>query len=146
MVGMGFATLENILYTFNGGGFGTALGRAITAVPAHGVFAIVMGSYVGLAKFVPEKRHVYLFQGVGLAVVFHGLYDFFLLQQTYKGLAIISLIALSVGITRARQLVQLSQEMSPFKDVEQRIANEQNEYINNAQNIDNQALDERDLI
>lgn len=117
MVGMGFATLENLLYVFgNQGGFSTALGRAVTAVPAHAAFAIMMGAYVGLAKFIPQKRDKFMFRGILLAVSFHGLYDFFLLQKSFEGLAILSVIALSIAITLARQLIRFNQEISPFKN------------------------------
>ena len=48
MVGMGFATLENILYVSDGG-VGTAILRMFTAVPAHASFAILMGYFLGKA-------------------------------------------------------------------------------------------------
>lgn len=117
MVGMGFATLENILYVIgNHGGVLTALGRAITAVPAHASFAIMMGAYVGLAKFVPERRDEFMLKGILLAIFFHGLYDFFLLQQSIEGLTILSIIALVVAITLARYLIKFNQDVSPFKN------------------------------
>lgn len=118
MIGMGFATLENILYVFNteGGSFALGFGRAFTAVPAHAAFAIMMGSYVGLAKFIPEKRNAYMMSGILLAVFFHGLYDFFLLQKSYEGLALVSILVLSISISLARKLVRMGQDISPFKD------------------------------
>jgi protease PrsW len=148
MIGMGFATLENVLYTFSSGngGWGTAFGRALTAVPAHGVFAVVMGSYVGLAKFVPKKRNAYMLQGVLLAILFHGLYDFFLLQKTYKGLMVLSLLALSVGITLSRRLVRMSQDMSPFINGVPKPEIAQSENIDNTQDVDSQPIDEENLI
>ena len=124
MVGMGFATLENVMYVFNteGGGLGLALGRGLTAVPAHAAFAVMMGAYVGLAKFVPEKRDSYMISGVVLAIFFHGLYDFFLLQKSYEGLALVSILVLSISISLARKLIKMGQEISPFKDVEKKDA------------------------
>ena len=61
MLGLGFATLENVMYVLNAGeaGFSTALGRAFTAVPAHAAFGVLMGAYIGLAKFLPEKATIY---------------------------------------------------------------------------------------
>ena len=117
MVGMGFATLENVLYVLGeNGGISTAIGRAFTAVPAHAAFATMMGAYVGLAKFVPEKRDQYMLTGVVLPVFFHGLYDLFLIQKSFEGLAILSIIALSVAVTLARMLIRFNQEISPFKN------------------------------
>ncbi len=118
MVGMGFATVENLIYVFNAdgeGGIGTAIGRAFTAVPAHAAFAILMGSYMGLAKFVPKRRNTYMFTGLLLAIFFHGLYDFFLLQKVYQGLGVLAIGALVWGISASRQLIGFGQELSPFK-------------------------------
>ena len=118
MVGMGFATVENLLYVFESGdsaSIGTAIGRGLTAVPAHAAFAILMGSYMGLSKFVAERKYFYLFTGLVLAVFFHGLYDFFLLQKVYEGLGALAIGALVWGASAARHLVKFGQELSPFK-------------------------------
>ena len=48
-VSLGFATVENILYTVSGGIF-TGIIRAITTVPAHAFFGIASGYYLSLAK------------------------------------------------------------------------------------------------
>lgn len=80
MVGMGFATVENIGYVFQHG-INTALLRMFLSVPAHGTFAVLMGYFVGKAKFHSEKRFYYLCLGLFWAVFFHGTYDFFLFLQ-----------------------------------------------------------------
>ena len=80
MVGMGFATVENIGYVMQHG-VGTALLRMFLSVPAHATFAILMGYYVGKAKFHPKRRFNNLFSGLFWAVFFHGTYDFFLFLQ-----------------------------------------------------------------
>lgn len=77
MIGMGFATLENIAYVAKYG-IGTGIARMFLSVPAHGAFAVLMGYYAGLAKFVPHKSNSLLFQGLLIAVFFHGTFDFFL--------------------------------------------------------------------
>ena len=142
MVGMGFATLENILYTFGeNGGIATAIGRAFTAVPAHGAFAVMMGAYVGLAKFIPEKRDQYMLTSIALPVFFHGLYDFFLLQKSYEGMAILSIISLSFAITLSRKLIHINQEISPFKNNQNIVDHEDNI----AQNTDHEDIKNEDL-
>jgi RsiW-degrading membrane proteinase PrsW (M82 family) len=80
MIGMGFATVENILYVEQHG-VGTALVRMFLSVPAHATFAILMGYFAGKAKFKPERRKFYLFTGIFWAVFFHGTYDFLLFLQ-----------------------------------------------------------------
>ncbi|MBP6686657.1 MAG: PrsW family intramembrane metalloprotease [Lacibacter sp.] len=80
MIGMGFATVENILYVQQHG-LGTALVRMFLSVPAHATFAVLMGYFAGKAKFKPERRTFYLFTGIFWAAFFHGTYDFFLFLQ-----------------------------------------------------------------
>lgn len=83
MVGMGFATLENILYVQQ---HGIAVGvvRMLFSVPAHATFAIIMGYYLGLAKFENKGKTLYMFLGIFWATFFHGSYDYFLfLEQTW---------------------------------------------------------------
>ena len=75
-IGMGFATLENVLYVMNGD-WNTAVWRMFTAVPAHGTFAVMMGHYSGLAK-LRSPQPVLLSTGLLLAILFHGAYDYFL--------------------------------------------------------------------
>jgi protease PrsW len=151
MIGMGFATLENVLYVLNteGGSFALGIGRAFTAVPAHAAFAVMMGSYVGLAKFIPEKREAYMFSGLVMAVAFHGLYDFFLLQKSYQGLTIVSIIVLSISISLARKLVRMGQDVSPFKDgvaqVDEKKVEDENEILE-GENEKNEDGNEEKLI
>lgn len=48
-VSLGFACIENILYVFSFG-FVTAIMRALTAVPGHTCFAVIMGYFLSKAK------------------------------------------------------------------------------------------------
>lgn len=81
MIGMGFATLENILYVLVRPtdvqlAFQIGMMRMLTAVPAHAIFAISMGYFVGWAKFADQQRNRYLLFGLTSAVFLHGVYDF----------------------------------------------------------------------
>jgi RsiW-degrading membrane proteinase PrsW (M82 family)/N-acetylglutamate synthase-like GNAT family acetyltransferase len=82
MVSMGFATLENILYVFQseaaGQGYQVALMRMFLAVPAHATFGVLMGYQAGKAKFSQHGKTALLLTGLCWAILFHGLYDFFL--------------------------------------------------------------------
>lgn len=53
-ISLGFAAIENVLYIVDGG-LEVAFLRMFTAVPGHAMFAVLMGFYVGLSKFPPEK-------------------------------------------------------------------------------------------
>jgi ribosomal protein S18 acetylase RimI-like enzyme len=83
MVSMGFATLENIVYVIEFG-VSTALMRIFTAVPAHATFGVIMGYYVGKAKFDPQHRKKLLFRGLLGATLAHGFYDSFLFLNENK--------------------------------------------------------------
>jgi RsiW-degrading membrane proteinase PrsW (M82 family) len=80
MVAMGFATLENILYVMEHG-MGTAILRMFLSVPAHACFGIVMGYYLGLARFQSGREGSNIRMGLLLATLFHGFFDFFLFLQ-----------------------------------------------------------------
>ncbi len=80
-ISLGFAGIENILYVFSGG-YSVGIVRALTAVPAHALFGVVMGYYFGLAKFNAKYRGIYLALAFFLPFVFHGLYDFLLMANS----------------------------------------------------------------
>ncbi|PIC04853.1 PrsW family intramembrane metalloprotease [Anoxybacillus flavithermus] len=80
-VSLGFATLENILYLFaNGVEF--AVTRALLPVSSHALFGVIMGFYLGKAKFgLPKKQKNYIWFSFLLPFLFHGIYDYILLTQ-----------------------------------------------------------------
>jgi protease PrsW len=80
MIGMGFATLENIEYVEQFG-LGAGISRFFLAIPAHASFAVLMGYNAGLAKMNPSKSFWLLSKGLMIAVFFHGSFDFFLFLQ-----------------------------------------------------------------
>lgn len=83
MVGMGFATVENIAYVMQYG-YSTAFMRMFLSVPAHASFAIIMGYYMGKAKFAGRRRFLMLLIGLFWASFWHGMYDLFLFLQDNK--------------------------------------------------------------
>jgi len=113
MVSMGFAFVENLLYVFDGG-IQVALIRAITAVPAHAVFAIIMGYFMGIAKFSNHKIKWNLI-GLGLAIIFHGTYDFFLFINFIPGISLGAFVSLIIGIILAKRAIKTHQNNSMFK-------------------------------
>lgn len=113
MVSMGFATLENLLYTFQHG-METGILRAFTAVPAHATFAILMGYFMGKAKF-SKNRKALNFIGLLAAVLFHGAYDFFLFINFIPGISIGAFVSLIIGLVLANKAMKKHQENSIFK-------------------------------
>jgi RsiW-degrading membrane proteinase PrsW (M82 family) len=79
---LGFATLENVCYTIHGG-LGTALLRAVTAVPGHAFLGAIMGYYVGQWRFGdPSARRANLTRALVWPIVLHGVYDAPLMAMT----------------------------------------------------------------
>ncbi|NQX86927.1 MAG: PrsW family intramembrane metalloprotease [Flavobacteriaceae bacterium] len=114
MVSMGFAAVENIAYVLQGG-LSVALLRAFTAVPAHATFGILMGYFMGKAKFETHKRAKLNLKGLALAIIFHGAYDFFLFIDFIPGMYIGAFISLIVGIVFSIKAVKRHQVNSNFK-------------------------------
>jgi RsiW-degrading membrane proteinase PrsW (M82 family) len=85
MVGMGFATVENIEY-IQRFGFHTGVVRFFLSVPAHAAFAILMGYQVGMAKWTPSRSTWLMWKGLLIAVFFHGTFDFFLFLQQNRAI------------------------------------------------------------
>ena len=77
-IGLGFACVENITYVFSYG-FGTGVVRALLSVPGHFLFGVVLGYFLSMAKFHPEKRGTYMISGLLLAMLAHGLFDWLLM-------------------------------------------------------------------
>ncbi|MGB9742845.1 MAG: PrsW family glutamic-type intramembrane protease [candidate division WOR-3 bacterium] len=100
-VALGFATLENILYVFNPGvlgGWRTGILRAFMAVPSHAFYGVLMGFFLGEAKFARSTAEANLLglAGFALAVIAHGLYDFIVIVLPHRPLLTGSLIVFSV--------------------------------------------------
>ena len=117
MVAMGFSTVESLAYA-DRFGLETVLLRAFTAVPAHLVFAIVLGYFVGSAKFDPARRTTLLWRGFGLTVLLHGLYDTLVIQQWFEWLAALATVGLYLCLFFCTQLVREHLENSPFSQRE----------------------------
>jgi protease PrsW len=117
MVSMGFATLENILYG-QANGFTTLVARAFTAVPAHAIFAVAMGFFVGKAKFEdnPKQKALLLLKGLLLSVVIHGIYDFLLMQGEFQILMVMATMLVLVGVFYGQKYIEQQQAISPFRD------------------------------
>ena len=110
VVSLGFATLENILYVFQYG-WGTALLRAVTAVPGHMFDGVIMGQLytmwhiskqisthekyfasIGLIDRIinPERKYTeYIVSALAVPILVHGTYDFL---ATLSGYAVVNII------------------------------------------------------
>jgi RsiW-degrading membrane proteinase PrsW (M82 family) len=90
-IGLGFACVENIGYVFEFG-IGTGIVRALLSVPGHFLFGVVLGYFLSMAKFHPEKRGTYLWTGLLLAMFAHGMFDWLLMITEFLNPAIGTII------------------------------------------------------
>ena len=79
-VGMGFAIFENIKYVLEYG-MVTGILRALTAIPGHCAFAIIMGTFYGSSKYFQSIKNkkmqvLCMLYAIIIPIVGHGLYDF----------------------------------------------------------------------
>jgi ribosomal protein S18 acetylase RimI-like enzyme len=120
MVSMGFATIENVSYVYSYG-YSTGFIRMFLSVPAHASFAVVMGYFVGKAKFYPTKSFRYMITGIFWAVFFHGFFDFFIFLLgspevkpfVSDGLLLAgAIISFVVAIRLSRKHIKLHQQLS----------------------------------
>lgn len=114
IISLGFSAIENILYVAEGG-MSVAILRMFTAVPAHASFGIIMGYYFGLAWQHKEFEWKYKLRGLLSAVMLHGVYDFFLMQQNYPAFWVFSFLGLAVSIKLSLKAMKAHKSASPFK-------------------------------
>lgn len=74
-VSMGFAGVENLLY-ITGPQRMSGFIRAVTAVPAHGMFGLAMGSLLAASRLHFGRVGSALPVALGIAVLMHTAYDF----------------------------------------------------------------------
>ena len=112
VISMAFATVENIFYVLEHG-IGVALIRMFTAIPAHAACAVLMGYYVGIAKFSKNKIW-YLILGLSSAVISHGFYDWFLFQYYMPGLQLLAFVVLIIIVILSFKAIKRHKNNSPF--------------------------------
>ena len=85
-ISLGFACVENIMYVFGNDSYGDAIQtgvlRALLSVPGHFLFAVIMGYFLGMAKFVPERQGKYLLLSLLCPMLAHGLFDYLLMLSS----------------------------------------------------------------
>mgnify|MGYP002624968429 CR=1 FL=1 len=99
-VSLGFALWENIGYVLRYG-FGTAVVRAVTAVPGHACFGVFMGVFYGIAKKYERmgcesESKTFRVLTVVIPVLLHGTYDYIATIETrgYSWIFVVFVLAL----------------------------------------------------
>lgn len=110
-VSLGFALVENVMYVFSGG-LNTGIMRALLSVPAHFLFAVVMGYFFALAKFYRNRTWNMLLAFIA-PMLLHGIFDALLMvaevSETMQGTCLVGFIVFDIvlwkiGKKRLRQL------------------------------------------
>ncbi|NTV84728.1 MAG: PrsW family intramembrane metalloprotease, partial [Bacteroidales bacterium] len=114
-ISLGFAAIENILYVFQGG-YSVGIVRAVTAVPAHALFGIMMGYNFGLARFNAEYRRLNLFAAFAIPFISHGAYDFLLMGNSQFLMLVFIPVYIFYWITGFRKMKKLSDD-SAFRGI-----------------------------
>ena len=113
-VGMGFATAENLTFVLQGSA-SLALMRMLSAVPAHFVFAVIMGYYLGKAKSNKKAQLLFIVLSIFIPIIFHALYDYFLFIDFIQGIWIGGIVTLAITLYIAKKSIQEHMNASPFK-------------------------------
>ena len=116
-VSLGFALIENILYVCTKG-MGTGILRALTSVPGHAYYAVIMGYYCGQAKMAKTKKDSskeksQLLLSLLIPVLFHGIYDV-LLAENLLCILIWFIFVIFVNIYSIRLLFKASKENTKY--------------------------------
>lgn len=114
-IALGFAAFENIIYVL-AEGFGVGILRALTAVPAHALFGVMMGYHFGIARFNPQTKALHIFLAFFLPFISHGLYDFLLFGNTQFLLTIFIPVFIYFWINGFQKISKLS-DASVFRPV-----------------------------
>ena len=95
--GLGFASVENVIYILRSPEEPLLwMLRGCTAVPMHVATSGGLGFFLGLVKFRPRAQApALILTGVGMAVVFHGAYNFFLFKN-YLWMSLVILLPLAL--------------------------------------------------
>ncbi len=80
---LGFALIENVKLVTD---YYSGIVRSVTAIPAHALFAVTMGYYLGKYKF--KKKTSLLVKSIVIPIVLHGIYDYLIMTGTTLGLFI----------------------------------------------------------
>ena len=93
-VSLGFALFENILYVMSGG-IGVGIIRAFTAIPMHASAGVMMGHFLGEAKYNElNKKSGTSYKILALLVptLIHGTYDYSAFKDNWSLLLIILVV------------------------------------------------------
>jgi RsiW-degrading membrane proteinase PrsW (M82 family) len=115
-ISLGFATLENVLYAiYSPATFGTLLMRALLPVSGHALFGIMMGYYLGKAKFAAKQKcNYFLAVSLALPLLLHGTYDWIMITVRTNWIWFIVPFMIALWVWGLRKMNRANSR-SPFR-------------------------------
>ncbi|HEU4964711.1 MAG TPA: PrsW family glutamic-type intramembrane protease [Bacilli bacterium] len=119
-VSLGFATAESVIKVLTLG-WSTIPVRTLFTVPGHALFAVIMGFYLGRAKFADssKKRALFFTLSLGYPWLVHGIYDSLLISNRIWIVALTIPLMIWLWVSGLRK-VRHAQERSPFKPIDRK--------------------------
>ncbi|NLY74627.1 MAG: PrsW family intramembrane metalloprotease [Firmicutes bacterium] len=112
-MGLGFASLENLLWA-SIFGFGVAILRAAVTTLAHASFSGWMGFYVSKYRLESNRDGLILWKGFLAALIAHGTYDFLLFLRT-PFFSLLAFLLIGTLLVRLFQVIHIQVGRSPYK-------------------------------
>lgn len=134
---LGFALLENIFFVLSKGLL-VGLMRALSSIPLHCFAGVVMGYYVGKAKFATGKKLPLLLTGFGWVYFVHGLYDMLCLSRSSLVMLLLPMMVavawIGMAVLKKGRQLSLSRAV-PGTAAESAISNVQGTFLEHPRDI-----------
>ena len=114
---MGFACIENLLYVVLGFSVVTGIFRAITAVPGHFCYGVIMGYFMSKARYNKENGKsgiVYILLSVLIPTALHALYDYLILDDTGLNILIWFVLIIAMFISCFILIIRAAKNNAPI--------------------------------
>ena len=108
---LGFAFSENVMY-FDRMGIGIVFSRALTAVVLHTSLSAIVAYGFVLRKYRDKKNAPWKMYFT--AMVLHGLYDLFLMNEHLRSLILVAYLIMFVGIIVFNRIISNALSNSPY--------------------------------
>ncbi len=114
---MGFACIENLLYVVLGFSVVTGILRAITAVPGHFCYGVIMGYFMSKARYNKENGKsgiIYILLGILIPTALHALYDYLILDDTGPNILIWFVLIIAMFVSCFILIIRAAKNNAPI--------------------------------
>ena len=114
---MGFACIENLLYVVLGFSVVTGILRAITAVPGHFCYGVIMGYFMSKARYNKENGKsgiIYILLSILIPTALHALYDYLILDDTGPNILIWFVLIIAMFVSCFILIIRAAKNNAPI--------------------------------